>query len=77
MGTRSFQLSSLDDFKGGDLTGVSVDSNGNVRAGLNLGSLPIPEASSVWSSVDAGPPADMSVISVVTRRDASSSPRAC
>jgi len=54
VGTRSFLLTSLDDFKGGDLTGVSVDSSGNVRAGLNLGSLPIPEASSVWSSALLG-----------------------
>jgi hypothetical protein len=54
VGTRSFQLTSLDDFKGGDLTGVSVDASGNVRAGLNLGSLPITEASSVWSSVLLG-----------------------
>src|SRR5262249_9501005 len=50
VGTRSFELKSLEDFKGGDLTGVSVDSNGNVRAGLNLGSIPIPDASSVWSA---------------------------
>src|SRR6185295_15489404 len=52
VGTRNFQLNSLDEFKGGDLTGVSIDSNGNVRAGLSLGSLPIPDASSVWSSVE-------------------------
>jgi hypothetical protein len=51
VGTRSFQLQSLDDFKGGDLTGVSVDENGNVRAGLRLGSIPVADASSVWSSV--------------------------
>lgn len=51
VGTRTFQLDSLDDLKGGDLTGVSVDSNGNVRAGLNLGATPIPDATSVWSSV--------------------------
>jgi hypothetical protein len=51
VGTRTFQLDSLDDLKGGDLAGVSVDSNGNVRAGLNLGSTPVPDATSVWSSV--------------------------
>jgi hypothetical protein len=51
VGTRTFQLNSLDEFKGGDLTGVSIDSNGNVRAGLSLGALPITDASSVWSSV--------------------------
>ncbi|MFT3766350.1 MAG: hypothetical protein QM820_12690 [Minicystis sp.] len=54
VGTRSFELKTLEDFKGGDLTGVSVDSNGNVRAGLNLGSIPIPDASSVWSSAVLG-----------------------
>ncbi len=51
VGTRSFFLDSIDDLKGGDLTGVSVDSNGNVRAGLNLGATPIPDATSVWSAV--------------------------
>ncbi len=54
VGTRSFQLGSLDDFKGGDLTGVSVDSNGNVHAGLNLGALPIPDASTVRSALVVG-----------------------
>jgi hypothetical protein len=54
VGTRSFQLSSIEDFKGGDLTGVSVDSNGNVRAGLNLGSLAVPEAESVRSALAVG-----------------------
>lgn len=51
VGTRTFTLQSLEDFKGGDLTGVAVDSNGNVRAGLNLGALPITDASSVWGAV--------------------------
>jgi hypothetical protein len=51
VGTRTFQLDSLDELKGGDLTGVSVDSSGNVRAGLTLGSSPVADASSVWSSV--------------------------
>jgi hypothetical protein len=51
VGTRSFQLDTLEDLRGGDLKGVSVDSNGSVRAGLTLGNLPISDASSVWSSV--------------------------
>jgi hypothetical protein len=51
VGTRTFVLGTLADLKGGDLTGVSVDSNGNVTAGLNLGSTPIPDATSVWSSL--------------------------
>jgi hypothetical protein len=54
VGTRSFQLSSIEDFKGGDLTGVSIDSNGNVRAGLNLGSIPIPDASQARSALVVG-----------------------
>ncbi|HEY4120578.1 MAG TPA: WD40 repeat domain-containing protein, partial [Byssovorax sp.] len=53
VGTRMFQLESLDDFKGGDLTGVSIDSNGYVRAGLNLGATPMPDAAAVWSAVEA------------------------
>ncbi len=52
VGTRTFQLDSFSDFKGGDLTGVSVDSSGHVRAGLNLGAVPITDASSVWSAVE-------------------------
>ncbi|WP_245678146.1 hypothetical protein [Chondromyces crocatus] len=51
VGTRNFTLNTLDDLKGGDLTGVALDSNGNVYAGLNLGSTPIPDATSVWSAV--------------------------
>jgi hypothetical protein len=54
VGTRSFELKHLEDFKGGDLTGVSIDSSGNVRAGLNLGHIPIGDASSVWSSAVVG-----------------------
>src|SRR5687767_4095503 len=52
VGTRTFQLDTLDEFKGGDLTGVSIDSQGSVRAGLTLGSTPITDASSVWSAVE-------------------------
>lgn len=51
VGTRTFVLDSMSDLKGGDLTGVSVDSNGNVSAGLNLGATPLPDVASVWSSV--------------------------
>jgi hypothetical protein len=54
VGTRSFSLTSMEDFKGGDLTGVSVDSTGTLRAGLTLSNLAIPDATSVWSSVVAG-----------------------
>lgn len=51
VGTRTFQLEKLDDLKGGDLTGVSVDSSGTVRAGFTLGTLPITDATSIWSNV--------------------------
>ncbi|MFO0756602.1 MAG: hypothetical protein U0359_08935 [Byssovorax sp.] len=54
VGTRVFTLDTLDAFKGGDLTGVSVDSRGDLRAGLTLGSTPIQDATSVWSSVVLG-----------------------
>ena len=47
VGTRSFQLSGLDDFRGGDLSGVSIDSTGRVAAGYMLGDVPIWDASSV------------------------------
>jgi hypothetical protein len=53
VGTRTFHLDTLDDFKGGDLTGVSIDSSGSVRAGLTLGATPIPDATSIWSAVEA------------------------
>jgi hypothetical protein len=51
VGTRSFTLDTLDELKGGDLTGVAIDSNGNVRAGLTLGATPLGDATSVWSAV--------------------------
>lgn len=51
VGTRTFTLDSLEELKGGDLKGVAVDSNGDVRAGFTLGSTPIPDANSIWSSV--------------------------
>lgn len=50
VGPRTFVLSSLDDLKGGALEGVSVDSSGAVRAGLSLGSTPLADATSAWSS---------------------------
>lgn len=51
VGTRRFQLETADDFKGGDLKGVAVDSGGRVRAGFNLGSVPVADASVVWSAL--------------------------
>jgi hypothetical protein len=49
VGTRRFILDKEGDFKGGDLKGVAIDSAGHVRAGFNLGSVPITQASSIWS----------------------------
>jgi hypothetical protein len=49
VGTRTFELRSSDDFTGGDLRGVAVDSSGRVVAGLNLGEVPIPDATAIWS----------------------------
>jgi hypothetical protein len=51
VGTRRFSLDKEADFKGGDLKGVAVDSGGHVRAGFNLGSLPVTEAQSIWSAL--------------------------
>ncbi|MBN1612131.1 MAG: fibronectin type III domain-containing protein [Polyangiaceae bacterium] len=49
VGTRTFELKSSDDFIGGDLQGVAVDSSGRVVAGLNLGDVPILDATAIWS----------------------------
>src|SRR6185295_983187 len=51
VGTRRFTLDKEADFKGGDLKGVAVDSRGSVRAGLDLGALPVAEANSIWSAL--------------------------
>jgi hypothetical protein len=51
VGTRRFVLEQGSDFKGGDLTGVAVDSSGRVRAGLELGHVPIDQAPIIWSAL--------------------------
>ena len=51
VGTRTFDLRKGDDFKGGDLKGVAVDSSGQVRAGFNLGSMPVTDATAIWSAL--------------------------
>jgi len=43
VGTRTFDLDTLDKLSGGDLKGVTVGSDGVVRAGWTLGSVPFPE----------------------------------
>jgi hypothetical protein len=45
VGTRTFELDSLDKLSGGDLKGVTVGSDGVVRAGWTLGDVPLPEGS--------------------------------
>jgi len=42
VGTRTFELDTIDDLSGGDLRGVSVGSDGVVRAGWTLGDAPLP-----------------------------------
>ena len=51
VGTRSFLLDSEEDYEGGDLKGVSIDSTGKLRAGLNLGATSISEGTAVWSAL--------------------------
>lgn len=51
VGTRTFVLDSLEKMSGGDLKGVSVASDGTVRAGLTLGSAPLPsEATTIFAA---------------------------
>jgi hypothetical protein len=52
VGTRRFVLQNAEDYKGGDLKGVAVDSSGRVRAGLTLGAVPVPQATTIWSALD-------------------------
>lgn len=42
VGTRTFELDSLEKLSGGDLKGVAIGSDGVVRAGWTLGSVPMP-----------------------------------
>jgi hypothetical protein len=51
VGTRTFELHKGDDFKGGDLKGVAVDSSGEVHAGFNLGNAPASDATAIWSAL--------------------------
>ncbi|MCC6648228.1 MAG: hypothetical protein IT374_21990 [Polyangiaceae bacterium] len=53
VGTRTFELTSQDDFmQGGDLHGVAVDSQGRLRAGWNLGTVTLSGISSVLSALE-------------------------
>ena len=51
VGTRTFDLDSLDEFSGGDLKGVAVSSDGGVRAGFSVGNVPLTDASSSFSAL--------------------------
>jgi hypothetical protein len=51
VGTRTFELRKGDDFKGGDLKGVAIDSSGQVHAGFTLAQAPATEASAIWSAL--------------------------
>ncbi|HKO49254.1 MAG TPA: hypothetical protein VJV79_16085 [Polyangiaceae bacterium] len=51
VGTRRFSLSKSADFKGGDLKGVAVDAAGHVRAGFNLGSVPVSQGNAIWAAL--------------------------
>jgi outer membrane protein assembly factor BamB len=54
VGTRTFELQSGDDFKGGELEGVAIDSAGRVRPGFNLGKIPVSEGVTIWSALAVG-----------------------
>src|SRR4051794_18273473 len=51
VGTRTFVLDTLDKMSGGDLNGVSISSDGTVRAGFTLGTARIPDATTVFSAL--------------------------
>ncbi len=51
VGTRTFDLDTLDEFSGGDLEGVAVGSDGVVRAGLKLGDVRVPGATTIFSAL--------------------------
>lgn len=51
VGTRHWVLERADDFKGGDLKGVAIDSSGKVKIGFDLGRVPIDGESVIWSAL--------------------------
>jgi len=59
VGTRVFDLDTLEEFSGGDLEGVSVGSDGVVRAGFKLGNVRIPNATTIFAAL---PRSDGSVL---------------
>ena len=51
VGTRTFDLDTLEKLSGGDMKGVAVSSDGIVRAGLTLGSAPLPDATAAFCTL--------------------------
>jgi hypothetical protein len=51
VGTRTFDLDTLDEFSGGDLKGVAVSSDGAVRAGWTTGTVPLTDATASFSAL--------------------------
>jgi hypothetical protein len=51
VGTRTFELDTLEKLSGGDLSGVAVGSDGVVRAGWTLGEIPLPDATASWATL--------------------------
>jgi hypothetical protein len=51
VGTRTFDLDTLEEFSGGDLHGVAVSSDGAVRTGWTLGDVPLTDASASFSAL--------------------------
>jgi hypothetical protein len=51
VGTRTFQLDSLDKLSGGEVKGAAIGSDGVVRSGLSLGSLTLSDATGVFASL--------------------------
>jgi hypothetical protein len=51
VGTRTFDLDTLDELSGGDLQGVAVGSDGVVRAGLKLGDVNLSGATTIFAAL--------------------------
>jgi hypothetical protein len=51
VGTRTFELDTLEELSGGDLKGVAISSDGVVRAGWTLGAIPLQDATAGWSAL--------------------------
>lgn len=52
VGTRHFVIETGEDFGKGELEGVAVDSTGSLRSGFDLGTIEVPDAQSVWASLE-------------------------